>query len=62
MEPDVDADFYSLEQLLDDDGLQRVMAVRGFMEKSIQRDVPVSPVEDSVGEGVRGRAQSYFST
>ena len=35
MEPDVDADFYSLEQLLDDDGLRRVMAVREFMEKSV---------------------------
>ena len=30
-----DADFYSLEQLLDDDGLRRVMAVRDFMEKSV---------------------------
>jgi glutaryl-CoA dehydrogenase len=35
MDPDVDADFYSLEQLLDDDGLRRVMAVREFMEKSV---------------------------
>jgi hypothetical protein len=32
MDPDADADFYSLEQLLDDDGLRRVMAVREFME------------------------------
>src|ERR1700685_1855983 len=36
MDPDVDADFYSLEQLLDDDGLRRVLGGCDFMEKSVR--------------------------
>jgi glutaryl-CoA dehydrogenase len=35
MEPVLDADFYQLEELLDDDGRQRVLRVRDFMEKSV---------------------------
>ena len=35
MEPAVDADFYALEQLLDDDGTQLLRNVRDFMEKSV---------------------------
>jgi glutaryl-CoA dehydrogenase len=31
-----DADFYALEMLLDDEGLQRLRRVREFMEKSVQ--------------------------
>ena len=31
-----DADFYSLEMLLDDDGRQRLHRVMEFMEKSVQ--------------------------
>jgi glutaryl-CoA dehydrogenase len=35
MDPVADADFYALEQLLDDQGLAKVTAVREFMEKSV---------------------------
>ena len=35
MEPQLDADFYSLEQLLDDDARQLIGRVRQFMEKSV---------------------------
>jgi glutaryl-CoA dehydrogenase len=35
MDPAIDADFYGLEQLLEPDAHQRVMAVRDFMEKSV---------------------------
>jgi glutaryl-CoA dehydrogenase len=35
MEPVLDADFYELEELLDPDGLQLVLRVREFMEKSV---------------------------
>ena len=35
MEPVLDADFYQLEELLDDDGRRLVLRVREFMEKSI---------------------------
>jgi len=35
MEPVLDADFYQLEELLDDDGRQLVSRVRDFMEKSV---------------------------
>ena len=35
MEPVLDADFYQLEELLDDDGRQLVFRVRDFMEKSV---------------------------
>jgi glutaryl-CoA dehydrogenase len=35
MEPVLDADFYQLEELLDDDGRQLVLRVRDFMEKSV---------------------------
>ena len=35
MEPVLDADFYQLEELLDDDGRRLVLRVREFMEKSV---------------------------
>jgi glutaryl-CoA dehydrogenase len=35
MEPVLDADFYQLEELLDDDGRRLVLQVREFMEKSV---------------------------
>src|ERR1700734_4026269 len=35
MEPVLDADFYELEELLDPTGLQLVLQVREFMEKSV---------------------------
>jgi len=35
MDPLLDADFYSLEQLLDPAGLKQLLAVREFMEKSV---------------------------
>ena len=65
MEPDVDADFYSLEQLLDDDGLRRVMAVREFMEKSvapvidhywIREEFPTDLIPGLAGLGIAGLA------
>jgi glutaryl-CoA dehydrogenase len=35
MDPVLDADFYELEELLDDDGRQLLLRVRDFMEKSV---------------------------
>src|SRR5215471_11942846 len=35
MDPAIDADFYALEELLDDDGRKLVLDVRDFMEKSV---------------------------
>ena len=66
MEPDVDADFYSLEQLLDDDGLRRVMAVRDFMEKSvapvidqywIREEFPTDLIPGLLDRDLHGRAR-----
>src|SRR5271170_759024 len=69
MEPDVDADFYSLEQLLDDDGLRRVMAVREFMEKSVapvinhywtREEFPYDLIPGLAGLGIAGLACSGY--
>jgi glutaryl-CoA dehydrogenase len=35
MDPVIDADFYELEELLDDHGRDQIMAVREYMEKSV---------------------------
>src|SRR5580692_5880388 len=35
MDPELDADFYELEELLDDDDRQLLLRVRDFMEKSV---------------------------
>ena len=36
-----DADFYLIEQTLDDDGRQLLRRVREFMEKTVQLESPV---------------------
>ncbi|HEY6787705.1 MAG TPA: acyl-CoA dehydrogenase family protein, partial [Trebonia sp.] len=65
MDPDVDADFYSLEQLLDDDGLRLLRAVREFMEKSvapvinhywIREEFPADLLPGLAGLGIAGLA------
>ncbi|HEX3960562.1 MAG TPA: acyl-CoA dehydrogenase family protein, partial [Trebonia sp.] len=65
MDPDVDADFYSLEQLLDDDDLRLLRAVREFMEKSvapvinhywIREEFPAGLLPGLAGLGIAGLA------
>ena len=65
MDLDANADFYSLEQLLDDDGLRRVTAVREFMEKSVapvidnywvSEEFPTDLLPGLAGLGIAGLA------
>ena len=69
MEPQTDADFYSLEQLLDDEGRQLLGRVRQFMEKSVApvinsywklEEFPHDLVPGLAGLGIAGMAcQGY---
>ena len=69
MEPQTDADFYSLEQLLDDEGRQLLGRVRQFMEKSVapvinsywkREEFPHDLVPGLAGLGIAGMAcQGY---
>ncbi len=69
MEPQTDADFYSLEQLLDDEGRQLIGRVRQFMEKSVapvistywkREEFPHDLVPGLAGLGIAGMAcQGY---
>jgi glutaryl-CoA dehydrogenase len=65
MEPVLDADFYQLEELLDDDGRQLLLRVRGFMEKSVapvishywtREEFPHELVPDLARLGIAGLA------
>jgi len=69
VEPQTDADFYSLEQLLDDEGRQLLGRVRQFMEKSVApvinsywklEEFPHDLVPGLAGLGIAGMAcQGY---
>ncbi len=65
MDSVLDADFYELEQLLDDDGLQLVLRVRDFMEKNVapvinyywtREEFPHDLVPGLAGLGIAGLA------
>jgi glutaryl-CoA dehydrogenase len=65
MEPVLDADFYQLEELLDDDGRQLLLRVRDFMEKSVapvinhywtREEFPHDLVPDIARLGIAGLA------
>ncbi len=69
MDPVLDADFYSLEQLLDEGGRQLILRVRQFMEKSVapvinhywvREEFPHDLVGGLAGLGIAGLAcQGY---
>jgi glutaryl-CoA dehydrogenase len=65
MDPLLDADFYALEELLDDDGRQLVLQVRYFMEKSVapvinhywtREEFPHDLIPGLAGLGIAGLA------
>jgi glutaryl-CoA dehydrogenase len=65
MDPLLDADFYALEELLDDDGRQLVLQVRDFMEKSVapvinhywtREEFPHDLIPGLAGLGIAGLA------
>jgi glutaryl-CoA dehydrogenase len=65
VDPAIDADFYAVEQLLDADGRQLILAVRDFMEKSVapvinhywtREEFPYDLIPGLAGLGIAGLA------